>query len=678
MNDPTVRNGIVVGIFAGTVVFAIVAVAVDRSLASSQTIANLTFVAVGALLTVRRPGNWIGPLLMWFGLGFEVIGSMGIVVEPLDVSDTTQAWLLLSSETLFALANWPLIAIFALFPHGQVRTRRMRLFLVATFAYAVALAVVSFLATPASIAGSIDDLVHPFVDESTADTMLAVKDAMFAISIVFLLGAAFTNVGKWRRGDAVERRQIGWLAFGGVTYVVVAALNTLVGTEHYSEDVFLLIDAIGVVLIPGAIAIAILRYGLYEIDTIVNRSLIFTTLAAFIGGVYVLIVLGVSRIVGDTSIEASIVATVVVALAFQPVRGRVVQWANRLVYGERATPYQVLQQFARQSAAGTDVDALPRIPELLAAGCGADAATVWIRDADTFRTAALWPDDASDRTLAAAEGFYDPQSDISQPVFHDGELLGGISLSKPSSEPPTPGDEELVRSLASGLGLTLRNNRLTASLRLRLAELEASRERVLAAADDARRALESELDRGAQQTLVAIKVMLGPLRVTAERADAPKTGSLLGQLEEQTGTAISSIREFAAGVYPPLLEAEGLEVALSHRTATAAVPTELSAVGLDRYPREVEAAVYFTVLEALQNTSKYASAHHATVTLSNGGDELRFEVCDDGTGFDVSSAERGAGLSGMADRIDTVGGTIEIISTPGEGTRVAGRIPVWS
>lgn len=678
MNDHTLRSRIVVAIFGGTVVFAVVAVAVDRSLQSSQVIANLAFVAVGALLTVRRPENWIGPLLVLFGVGFEIMMGLGIFADALDVSESTRAWMVVSSETLFALADWSLVAIFALFPHGKVRTRRMRRFLVATLVYTFVFAAASFLATPSSLAVSSGDLVHPFMDESSADTMMAVKNTMFVAWIVVLLGAAFSNVAKWRRGDAVERRQIGWLAFGGVSYIIIAALNALVGSQFYSEDVFLLIDAIGVVLIPGAIAIAILRYGLYEIDTIVNRSLIFATLAAFIGGVYVLIVLGVSSVVGDTSIEASIVATVVVALAFQPVRGRVVRWANRLVYGERATPYQVLQQFARQSAAGTDADALPRIPELLAAGCGADEAAVWIRDGEVFRTAAVWPGDASDRTLDGADGFADPEADISQPVFHDGELLGGISLSKPSSEPPTPDDEELVRSLASGLGMTLRNNRLTAHLRLRLAELEASRERVLEAADDARRRLENDLDRGPQQTLVAIKVMLGPLRVTAERSGAPKTGSLLGQLEEQTGAAISSIREFAAGVYPPLLEAEGLEVALSHRADTATVPTELSAIAVDRYPREVESAVYFAVLEALQNTAKYSQARHATITLGGGDGEVRFEVCDDGAGFDVAAVPRGAGLGGMADRIDTVGGTLEIISAPGDGTRVVGRVPVWS
>jgi signal transduction histidine kinase len=230
--------------------------------------------------------------------------------------------------------------------------------------------------------------------------------------------------------------------------------------------------------------------------------------------------------------------------------------------------------------------------------------------------------------------------------------------------------------LASGLGLALRNARLTANLRDRVVELEASRERILFAADAARRALENDLDSGAQQTLVALKVKLGPTRMRAEKAGATKAAGLLAQLEREAGDAIQSVRDFAAGIYPPLLEAEGLAVAISHQAAKAAVPVAVHAEGLTRYPRETEAAIYFSVLEALQNTAKYAEAESATVTLSQHEHVLHFEVRDTGQGFDAATVTHGAGVTGMTDRLDTVGGKVRVESSPGRGTTVSGSVPL--
>ena len=136
------------------------------------------------------------------------------------------------------------------------------------------------------------------------------------------------------------------------------------------------------------------------------------------------------------------------------------------------------------------------------------------------------------------------------------------------------------------------------------------------------------------------------------------------------------MRDFAAGIYPPLLEAEGLAVAVSHQAAKAAVQVSVHADDLPRYDREIEAAVYFSVLESLQNCAKYSGAPEAWVTLSNGDGHLRFEVRDEGRGFDTASVDRGAGLNGIADRLDTVGGEVDIDSTPGRGTLVRGSVPI--
>jgi signal transduction histidine kinase len=262
------------------------------------------------------------------------------------------------------------------------------------------------------------------------------------------------------------------------------------------------------------------------------------------------------------------------------------------------------------------------------------------------------------------------------PVFHDGELLGGISMVAARGGAITPPELELVENLADGLGLTLRNAQLTAALRRQVKDLQRSRDRIVSAADAARRSLEHDLDSGPQQQLVAVKVKLGPVRKLAEDAGATRTAGLLADIESQAGDAIQAVRDFAAGVYPPLLGAEGLAVALTHETRKAAVPIHLEAHDVGRYPRDIESAVYFSILEALQNTAKYAEASQATVRLTARNGDLRFEVSDDGNGFDPTTIQRGAGLSGIADRIDTIGGTTTITSTPGTGTTITGSIPV--
>lgn len=161
----------------------------------------------------------------------------------------------------------------------------------------------------------------------------------------------------------------------------------------------------------------------------------------------------------------------------------------------------------------------------------------------------------------------------------------------------------------------------------------------------------------------------------AVAAEAPKTLEVLGQLEDEVGKAIESVRDFARGVYPPLLEAEGLPAAVSAEADKAAFPVTVGTSRVARYTREVETAVFFSILEALQNAAKYAAASSATVNLADDGDQLRFDVIDDGRGFDVASSSKGTGIPSMTDRLDAAGGSLKIDSAPGRGTSVSGSVP---
>jgi signal transduction histidine kinase len=267
-----------------------------------------------------------------------------------------------------------------------------------------------------------------------------------------------------------------------------------------------------------------------------------------------------------------------------------------------------------------------------------------------------------------------PDTDRAVEVRHQGELLGALTVSKGQGESLTPVEEKLVEDLASQAGLVLKNVGLTDELLQRLGDLRASRQRLVAAQDDERRRLERNLHDGAQQNLVALKVKLGLVEMLADK-DAGKSRALLSELQADADEALETLRSLARGIYPPLLADQGLKAALESQARKATLPVVVQADRLRRYPQEIEAAVYFCCLEALQNVQKYAEAQSAVLKLASSDGVLTFEVTDDGKGFDVASVRRGAGLTNMTDRIDALGGSIEMVSTPGRGTCVNGSLP---
>jgi PAS domain-containing protein len=215
--------------------------------------------------------------------------------------------------------------------------------------------------------------------------------------------------------------------------------------------------------------------------------------------------------------------------------------------------------------------------------------------------------------------------------------------------------------------------RLHAELRSSLRDLRESRARILSAVDFERQRIERDLHDGAQQRLVALRVGLEVVSETVE-SNPEASLELLAKLAVDVESTLDDVRSLARGVYPPLLADHGIGEALRMAARASSLPTTVRSRGLGRYSQQIESAVYFTSLEALQNAAKHSGASKVTVTLS-GGDELRFEVADNGAGFPYPRT-RGAGLQHMRDRIVSLGGRLTVESTPGEGTRVAGTIPV--
>jgi signal transduction histidine kinase len=496
--------------------------------------------------------------------------------------------------------------------------------------------------------------------------------------VTFLAGVGCLSglVVRFRRGDAELRQQVKWLGFaaGAAVACFLLAIASLIAC-NCDESAFSSVAFVGfflsiIVAVPASIAVAVLKYRLYEIDVIIGKAVLYALLAAFLTAVYLAIVIGVGRVIdrrGNSFL--TIVAAIVIAIAFQPVRERARRLANRIVYGKRATPYEVLSEFSdRVASTYASEEVLPRMAQILATGTGAVAAHVWLRFGNELRNEASWPEDGTVAPVGVANDHPAdfPSGEYGVEVRHQGELLGALSVAMPPSDPMNPSKAKLVQDLAAQAGLVLRNVRL-------LEDLRESRRRIVTAQDERAKALERNLHDGAQQQLVALAVKQR-LAATVLRRDPDRAAEMLEELQTETAAALENLRDLARGIYPPLLADKGLGAALEAQARKAAVQVSVETDGVGRYPQDVESALYFCCLEALQNVAKYAHATHAEVRLSASGDELAFEVTDDGDGFDTGTMPPGSGLQGMADRLEALGGILEVRSEPGVGTNVTGRI----
>jgi signal transduction histidine kinase len=488
-----------------------------------------------------------------------------------------------------------------------------------------------------------------------------------------ILGSATSLVVRFRRSGGVEREQLKLLAIAAaavaVAYLIVMLLSIVPefsGSGGETPGWLGLAQTLVVFsfsLIPLAIGVAILRHGLYEIDLIIRKTVRYAVLVALLVTILVVALLvvgalaiGSGRGLGENP-TALVAVGVAIGLAFSPLRRLAARIADRLVFGNRANPYEVLSEFSgRVGDAYAAEDVLPRMAQVLGMGIGAESAAVWLVSGGELRAAAVWPVDA------------DPPADVLVDVEDRGERLGALSVTMPPSEPLSGARENLMHDLALQAGLVLRNVLL-------IEELRSSRRRLVAAQDDERRKIERNLHDGAQQQLVALAVQLKLARTLVDR-DPAKAGRLLDTLQGSATDALEDLRDLARGIYPPLLADRGLAVALEAQARKAVVSVTIDADGVGRFPADVESAVYFSCLEALQNVAKYADAATARITLSDGSGELRFEIRDDGRGFDPSATSYGTGLQGIADRLAALGGGLVVTSQPDRGTTVAGQIPV--
>lgn len=565
----------------------------------------------------------------------------------------------LAAGTPFALmiTLWPL-----LFPDGRLPSLRWR-----WAAWGIVLNIAAMLGSFLWIwrPGSESPLQAGLEDTGTVGGL---GEFLFLLVFGWALLSFGSLVMRLRGTSGEARQQYRWVTMG-----TLALLAALVIVDPQAWALISALACVGLSVICYAVAVT--KYRLYDIDIVISRTLVYGTLAAFIGAVYILVVVVVGDALGSEagSLGLAITATAMVAIAFEPARRLAQRWANHLVFGKRATPYEVLSRLTRRLAgAEPSEDLLDRMVRLMAEGTGADQATVWLVSEGRLVAAAGWPDKPAGGNVSSI----DELAGFSSPASHDDQLVGALEVVKAPGNPVTPAEERLIVDLAGSAGLVLGNQRLNAALAARAEELQESRRRLVEIQDSERRRLERDLHDGAQQQVVALKLKIGIAEHLARRHGEDDLADSLRALAEETQKAVDEIRTLARGIFPPLLESEDLGAAIRSRAAGSSIPIEVIGNGHHDYPADVESALYFAAVEAMENAQRHGAASLVQITFGPFDGGVEIAVSDDGTGFDVSTTGEGPGLTGIRDRVEALGGNLDVNSAPGEGTTLRIRIPV--
>jgi signal transduction histidine kinase len=526
---------------------------------------------------------------------------------------------------------------------------------------------------------------------------------------------SYATMLRYRVVGAVERRRIQWIGWGlsvcAEVVLVVLALRLLTERPHSPGTVALACTAV----IPLAIIAGTLPRMVARVDVLLTHTVAITGLTALVLGIYVIVVLGLGRSPegGERSLLLlSMAAAGLAALLYLPARRWLTERANRLVYGARVAPDETLRTFGQRLTRSIPLDELMlQLSENLRSSMELISAEVWTGQRGRYELMSgvphrqpapieIQPKELPVVARAGVSGgtwldiwvpqLVGPSGSSAMrvaPVAHAGMLLGFIVVTRrPDGEPFTETEETVLTEIARQIGLALHNVQLDTALqasldelRLRNQELIDSRARIVAAGDSERRKLERNLHDGAQQHLVALAVKLRLARDAVED-DPDDAVAMIDEIKGDVQEAIAELRALAHGIFPPLLVSGGLSGALPAAAGRAALPTTVTFEGVGRYGNDIEAAVYFCTLEALQNAGKHAGAGaSATVVVTDSGDALRFEIRDDGAGFDTSTGVgEGHGFVNMADRLGAFGGRVDVTSAPMKGTIVVGFIPLVS
>jgi signal transduction histidine kinase len=548
--------------------------------------------------------------------------------------------------------------------------------------------------------------------------VLAIADRPLTAGAVALLWSLATACAlpavrlRYAAAAGRDRERMQWMSVGAVlaadSALVVVVVHVLVG---WPGPVAAVAAGCAIFLPLGMIAGEVRGLGpsggrvLVQVLSIAGFTIV-------VAAIYLVIVFGIGTPPHDSGDRAvlglSMLAAAVAAIGYLPARDRLLASATRFVYGAKEAPDEALRTFGSRLTRAIPMDELLlQLAESLRKTMGLTRAEVYTGAGDVLERAVSVPDagprsivvTARERPIvtragvsgsawasvwlpALLEGRQHEQLRVAA-ASHGGELLGLIVVERPAAADSfSEDDDRVLTELARQVGLAFHNAQLDTALQTTLDELRGqaealreSRARIVASGDAERRRVERNLHDGAQQNLVALAINLRLARdIVAD--DPAGAAEMLDELGVEVKRTIQELRELAHGIYPPLLADSGLGEALRAAASRSPLSVDVVSAGISRYTPEIEAAVYFCCLEALQNAAKHAPDSSVEVRIWEDSGGLLFSVSDDGPGFDAESARKGHGFVNMADRLGAISGTVRWQSEPGHGAQIHGSIPL--
>jgi signal transduction histidine kinase len=632
---------------------------------------TIAFTLIGALVASRHARNPIGWLFLSVGIlsAFNSITAVYSLLGSSIVRDGTLA----GYNLMKWLGNWiwipalilPTTFVFLYFPDGRLLSRRWR-WVAWPAAFGLALSILVIMLHPGPLPTW--DMNHnPFGFPALAPVLEMLAYVGAVLVALTLVGAFIAFIVRFRRTRGIERDQMKWLVYAlglmGFGFLLVSIFFFFWPDNELLTEFGIAVNSLSILGIAIAASVAILRYRLYDIDLIINRTLVYGALTAGVIAIYVLVVGAVGVIFQQTSnLFVSLTATGLAALLVQPLRDRLQRGVNRLMYGERDDPYAVLSGLDRRLEESLSPETkLPIVVETVAQALKLPYVAVELADQDGFRPAASYGLSPTRR-----------DQHIALPLVYQNERVGRLVLSPRSlGESFNPAEKDLLADIARHVGVAANAVLLTENL-------QRSRERIITAREEERRRLRRDLHDGLGPQLVSLG-----FKVEAAQNllgdDQEAVGKLLQQLKTQTKSALGDVRRIAYDLRPPALDQLGLVPAIHEHLSSLELPGGLeiklkSPDEMPALPAAIEVAAYRITLEAVTNVIHHSGASRCTVNLQ-ANDSFEIEVSDNGRGLPEHLIP-GVGVRSMRDRATELGGTFSIKNNPGGGTLITARLPI--